>query len=112
MVDILRDPWIADLSLSRWTISISINIGETMWVCDLLHPAGRGWNIDIVIHIFGAHLAEQVFSQAIPVQRVRIQEFEGRPALRGSWPMTSMSFIGVNQLGDWMVIESRGTGCT
>lgn len=42
------DPWISNLSLSRWHTFINIEIGEFMRILDLLHIGRCGWRYDYV----------------------------------------------------------------
>ena len=53
MVDLMHDPWIANLLLSRWLIFVSTKLGDLMWVCDLFQSKGRGWSVELVIRLFG-----------------------------------------------------------
>lgn len=64
--DFYHVPWIFYLPLSWWPTFVSMQMGESVRVLDLLHPKHRGWQDDHVAQFFGLDLASHVLSIVVP----------------------------------------------
>lgn len=68
-VNLLLDPWIADLPLSQWLTFINSEVVDSMRICDLFHPNGKCWDPMAVAHLFREQLGEHVLSMVITIHR-------------------------------------------
>lgn len=58
ITDLFHDSWISHLPLCLWPTFISVEIGCSSTILDLLHPKGGGWRFDRVAQLFSPDLAE------------------------------------------------------
>lgn len=56
-----HDPWIYDLSLSKWPIFVSMETRESTRISNLLHIKICGWCDGHMAQPFGPDLASRVF---------------------------------------------------
>lgn len=66
-MDFICDPWIIDLSFSRWLTFISIETLDSMRISNMLLQDSRQRNLEVVLRVFGDILGRRVLSLAWPI---------------------------------------------
>ena len=84
MVDISRDPWIIDLPLARWPTFVSMEVVNSMYVCDLLQIGRDSWNAGLVSGLFEAPLAKGALSLAVPMHSIQDVSLHAEDADQGA----------------------------
>lgn len=54
--DFFHDSWISDLPLSKWPTFVSMEVGKSVRISDLLHIGRCGWQVDHVTRFSGLTL--------------------------------------------------------